>query len=147
LQHPEEKEHNSNETTTTSTSNARIAASSSATPTVGAAGGGVSGAPTPPKSLALNRNHHYAPGSDTSGDQEEELLDSRYECAICIDWLNEPVLTSCGHRFCRSCLTAWMQKNNQCCPMDNKRLSAEHDIFPDNYTRREIEQLKRDCPN
>lgn len=31
--------------------------------------------------------------------------------------------------------------------MDNKRLSAEHDIFPDNYTRREIEQLKRDCPN
>ncbi|XP_037723397.1 TNF receptor-associated factor 6 [Drosophila subpulchrella] len=147
LQQPEEKEHNSNETTTTSTSNARIAASSSATPTVGTAGGGASGAPTPPKSLALNRNHHYAPGSDTSGDQEEELLDSRYECAICIDWLNEPVLTSCGHRFCRSCLTAWMQKNNQCCPMDNKRLSAEHDIFPDNYTRREIEQLKRDCPN
>ncbi|XP_020802976.1 TNF receptor-associated factor 6 [Drosophila serrata] len=140
-------EHNSNETTT----GARVASSSSATPLAGA-----NSAPTPPRSLAINQNHRYA-ASDTSGDQDqdhdhdqeqdEELLDSRYECAICIDWLNEPVLTSCGHRFCRSCLTAWLQKNNQCCPLDNKCLSAEHDIFPDNYTRREIEQLKHKCPN
>lgn len=142
IQQSELGEHNSNNETTTG---ARVAASSSATPMAGA-----SAAPTPPRSLAINQNHHYA-ASDTSGDQDQEqddeLLDSRYECAICIDWLNEPVLTSCGHRFCRSCLTAWLQKNNQCCPLDNKRLSAEHDIFPDNYTRREIEQLKHKCPN
>lgn len=101
---------------------------------------------TPPRTLALNQN--YA-ASDTSGehDGDADYPDSRYECAICIDWLNEPVLTSCGHRFCKSCLNDWLQNHNQCCPLDNKQLSAEQDIFPDNYTRREIEQLKHKCPN
>lgn len=110
-------------------------------------GGGATANPTPPKSLALNRNNHYA-ASDTSGDQEQdELLDAKYECAICIDWLKEPMLTSCGHRFCHGCITDWLQNHNQCCPLDNKRLSADQDIFPDNFVRREIEQLKHKCPN
>ncbi|KAH8275928.1 hypothetical protein KR044_013304 [Drosophila immigrans] len=126
---------------------ARIASSSNTTPTTTAttAGGGASGL-TPPRTLALNQN--YA-ASDTSGEHEgdADYPDSRYECAICIDWLNEPVLTSCGHRFCKSCLSDWLQNHNQCCPLDNKQLSAEQDIFPDNYTRREIEQLKHKCPN
>ncbi|XP_017156054.1 TNF receptor-associated factor 6 [Drosophila miranda] len=143
-QHSEQNEHNSNNGT-------RIAASSSthnhdtSTPILAQrAGGGGSSAPVqPPKSLSLSQNNYAA--SDTSG--EEEFLDSRYECAICIDWLNEPVLTSCGHRFCKRCLTDWLQNHNQCCPLDNKQLSAEQDIFPDNYTRREIEQLKHKCPN
>ncbi|XP_001354772.2 TNF receptor-associated factor 6 [Drosophila pseudoobscura] len=143
-QHSEQSEHNSNNGT-------RIAASSSthnhdmSTPILAQrSGGGGSSAPVqPPKSLSLSQNNYAA--SDTSG--EEEFLDSRYECAICIDWLNEPVLTSCGHRFCKRCLTDWLQNHNQCCPLDNKQLSAEQDIFPDNYTRREIEQLKHKCPN
>lgn len=31
--------------------------------------------------------------------------------------------------------------------MDNKKIVADKDIFPDNYTRREIEQIKLKCPN
>ncbi|GAB0090754.1 TNF receptor-associated factor 6 [Sergentomyia squamirostris] len=73
-------------------------------------------------------------------------LESRYECPICIYWLNEPVLTSCGHRFCRKCITSWLRKENAC-PVDNKPLSMESDIFPDNFTRREILQIKKPCPN
>ncbi|XP_030378054.1 TNF receptor-associated factor 6 [Scaptodrosophila lebanonensis] len=99
---------------------------------------------TPPNTLTPNRN--YA-ASDTSGEHDVDYTDARYECAICIHWLNEPVLTSCGHRFCKSCLSDWLHNENQCCPLDNKPLSAEHDIFPDNYTRREIEQIKHKCPN
>ncbi|XP_055692586.1 TNF receptor-associated factor 6 [Lutzomyia longipalpis] len=73
-------------------------------------------------------------------------LESRYECPICIYWLNEPVLTSCGHRFCRKCITSWLRKENAC-PVDNKPLSMDSDIFPDNFTRREILQIKKPCPN
>uniref|UniRef100_A0A1L8DMJ9 Putative tnf receptor-associated factor n=2 Tax=Nyssomyia neivai TaxID=330878 RepID=A0A1L8DMJ9_9DIPT len=73
-------------------------------------------------------------------------LESRYECPICIYWLNEPVLTSCGHRFCRKCITSWLRKD-KACPVDNKPLSMDSDIFPDNFTRREILQIKKPCPN
>jgi TNF receptor-associated factor 6 len=30
-----------------------------------------------------------------------------YECTICLNWLKDPVLTTCGHRFCKSCLDEW----------------------------------------
>lgn len=36
------------------------------------------------------------------------------------------------------------QKPN--CPIDNQHL-AEKDLFPDNYTRREIQQLRQPCTN
>ncbi|XP_055845290.1 TNF receptor-associated factor 6 [Episyrphus balteatus] len=80
-------------------------------------------------------------------DDPASQVDARYECPICIHWLNEPVLTSCGHRFCKSCIESWLQNENQCCPLDNKKLSTEHDVFPDNFTRREIDQIKWKCPN
>ncbi|XP_059608861.1 TNF receptor-associated factor 6-B [Phlebotomus argentipes] len=73
-------------------------------------------------------------------------LESRYECPICYYWLNEPVLTSCGHRFCRKCITSWLKKETVC-PVDKQSLSMESDIFPDNFTRREILQIKKPCPN
>lgn len=80
---------------------------------------------------------------------EEQPIDpeSRYECPICINWLNEPVLTSCGHRFCKSCLNDWLRNKRRWCPIDNEEITGDQDIFPDNYTRREIEQIKLKCPN
>ncbi|KAH8306520.1 hypothetical protein KR018_005889 [Drosophila ironensis] len=141
-----EQNHNTSNCNSNSNEISRSNGSGSMAGPVGASGAGA-GAPTPPKSLALNRNNQYA-ASDTSGEQEgeQDLLDAKYECAICIDWLKEPMLTSCGHRFCHGCITDWLQNHNQCCPLDNKRLS-DQDIFPDNFVRREIEQLKHKCPN
>lgn len=106
----------------------------------------------PPNSLPAMAKSVYAAATDpaesiASEENDSDYLDSRYECAICIHWLNEPVLTSCGHRFCKSCLNSWLRNHNQCCPLDNKQLSSEIDIFPDNYTRREIDQIKFKCPN
>ncbi|XP_037935712.1 TNF receptor-associated factor 6 [Teleopsis dalmanni] len=101
----------------------------------------------PPNSLTLTTKSYIpAPASITSDENDPDYPDSRYECAICIHWLNEPVLTSCGHRFCKSCLNEWLRNHNQCCPLDNEKLSADR-IFPDNFTRREIEQIKFKCPN
>lgn len=40
----------------------------------------------------------------------------------------------------------YRKKNNYFCPIDNKPLT-ENDIFPDNFTRREIQNMRKPCPN
>lgn len=37
----------------------------------------------------------------------EPAAQDNYECSICLSWLKDPVLTTCGHRFCKSCLEEW----------------------------------------
>nr|CAH7731286.1 unnamed protein product [Callosobruchus chinensis] len=71
--------------------------------------------------------------------------EARFECPICLAWLRDPVLTSCGHRFCRNCIYSWLERE-LACPVDNFKLNKE-DIFPDNFTRREISQQRTKCPN
>uniref|UniRef100_A0A182QDD0 TNF receptor-associated factor 6 n=1 Tax=Anopheles farauti TaxID=69004 RepID=A0A182QDD0_9DIPT len=78
---------------------------------------------------------------------DDGVLEARYECPICYCWLNEPILTKCGHRFCRKCITDWLNEKNSNCPLDNEPLDIKCDIFPDNCTRREISQIKKPCPN
>ncbi|XP_004523584.1 TNF receptor-associated factor 6 [Ceratitis capitata] len=99
----------------------------------------------PPNSLAIAKSYVPAAASTTSDDTDFHESESRYECAICLHWLNEPMITTCGHRFCKTCLTEWLNNHNQC-PLDNTKLS-ENDYFPDNFTKREIEQIKHKCPN
>lgn len=111
--------------------------------------------PRPPPPIASRTRSQPQPtpqqqqhslNSRASSTTEEPEPDSRYECAICMNWLNEPVLTSCGHRFCKSCLHSWLRNKSQWCPMDNKKIT-DKDIFPDNYTKREIEQIQLKCPH
>ncbi|KFB38233.1 hypothetical protein ZHAS_00005555 [Anopheles sinensis] len=78
---------------------------------------------------------------------DDGVLEARYECPICYCWLNEPILTKCGHRFCRKCITDWLNEKNSNCPLDNEPLDIKCDIFPDNCTRREISQIRKPCPN
>ncbi|XP_073997556.1 TNF receptor-associated factor 6-like [Rhodnius prolixus] len=74
------------------------------------------------------------------------VLDSRFECPICLTCLKDPFLTTCGHRFCQECIQQWLKKEGGCCPIDGKSLTQEKDLFPDNYTRREIAQQTMECP-
>ncbi|KAL8529536.1 hypothetical protein ACS0TY_006821 [Phlomoides rotata] len=39
-----------------------------------------------------------------------------YDCTVCLKLLYEPITTSCGHSFCRSCLFQSMDRGN-CCPL------------------------------
>lgn len=47
--------------------------------------------------------------------QESSICDNlpapeaRFECPICLAWLRDPALTSCGHRFCRNCILSWLE--------------------------------------
>ncbi|CAH3182190.1 unnamed protein product [Porites evermanni] len=86
------------------------------------------------------------------------LIDEDLQCSICYLALREPVLTRCGHRFCRQCLDRHMartpvstlrifidrQKSQQQvvnCPIDRERLAHRKDIFPDKATGRKILSL------
>ncbi|XP_066246368.1 TNF receptor-associated factor 6 [Euwallacea similis] len=84
---------------------------------------------------------------ESSIDEFAAPEEARFECPICLAWLRDPVLTSCGHRFCRNCIHDWLQKGNAACPVDNMKLDKNKDIFPDNFTRREISQQRTKCPN
>ncbi|XP_053992236.1 TNF receptor-associated factor 6-B-like isoform X1 [Hylaeus volcanicus] len=80
------------------------------------------------------------------GDGMKEYLEPRFECPICLTWLRDPVLTSCGHKFCSQCIYTWLQKEGACCPVDSQPLKSESDLFRDLYTSREISQQRTPCP-
>ncbi|KAG5343561.1 TRAF6 factor, partial [Acromyrmex charruanus] len=71
-------------------------------------------------------------------------VEPRFECPICLTWLRDPVLTSCGHKFCSQCIYTWLKKEGACCPVDSQPLKSEN-LFPDLYTTREISQKRTSC--
>uniref|UniRef100_A0A8C9XSI1 RING-type domain-containing protein n=1 Tax=Sander lucioperca TaxID=283035 RepID=A0A8C9XSI1_SANLU len=46
-------------------------------------------------------------------------------CALCQDVLRDPVSTSCGHWFCRQCITSYWDQSassgDSCCPQCGER--------------------------
>ncbi|XP_020278209.1 TNF receptor-associated factor 6 [Pseudomyrmex gracilis] len=93
------------------------------------------------------------PNTAASGKPEENCsksykthVDPKYECPICLQWLHETVLTSCGHKFCSKCIYAWLEKKESCCPVDSRSLKHENDLFRDLHTDREISQIHINCP-
>lgn len=79
-------------------------------------------------------------------------VDDDLQCLICQLPLREPVLTRCGHRFCRQCLEKHMasqesHKQGLSCPVDREELDRQKDIFPDKATERKILSFAIKCPS
>lgn len=55
----------------------------------------------------------------------KEIIDKQIpqSCSICLGIFNNPVVTSCGHRFCWDCLNEWYLSNKHECPQCRKHLS------------------------
>lgn len=93
-----------------------------------------------------NKSIKVAEESALCVDGVKGYLEPRFECPICLTWLRDPVLTSCGHKFCSQCIYTWLQKEGACCPVDSQPLKSESDLFRDLYTSREISQQRTKCP-
>mmetsp|Transcript_44383 Transcript_44383/g.102577 ORF Transcript_44383/g.102577 Transcript_44383/m.102577 type:complete len:204 (+) Transcript_44383:156-767(+) len=67
--------------------------------------------------LQLGRAEAACPNSCRDADSQTEAVDV-FECNICLDAAQEPVVTFCGHLFCWVCLYKWLDVSAEpACPV------------------------------
>ncbi|XP_056464993.1 E3 ubiquitin-protein ligase TRIM39-like [Gadus chalcogrammus] len=55
--------------------------------------------------------------------------EENFSCSICLDVFNSPVTTTCGHNFCRTCITRfWDGQVKYKCPVCNKLFNTRPDL-------------------
>ncbi|CAL8386284.1 unnamed protein product [Boreogadus saida] len=55
--------------------------------------------------------------------------EENFSCSICLDVFNNPVSTTCGHNFCRTCITKfWDEQVQYKCPVCNKLFNTRPDL-------------------
>ncbi|KAI8916989.1 SNF2 family N-terminal domain-containing protein, partial [Powellomyces hirtus] len=69
-----------------------------------------------------------------------QSLDQDQECVICLDAMTEAVITTCGHLFCKECLTAALTSPNQMegqrnCPSCRHIIDIAHLVPLSEYKR------------
>ncbi|XP_072513680.1 zinc-binding protein A33-like [Salminus brasiliensis] len=69
-------------------------------------------------------------------------LDQNLSCPVCLEVFKDPVILSCGHSFCRTCLQqTWTQSRERECPVCRRRPSREQPL-PDVTLRNVCESYK-----
>ncbi|KAK5601230.1 hypothetical protein CRENBAI_002438 [Crenichthys baileyi] len=57
------------------------------------------------------------------------LSEDQFLCSICLDLFTDPVTTSCGHNFCKYCITQhWFDKKICQCPLCKKDFSTRPEM-------------------
>ncbi|CAM6048391.1 unnamed protein product [Sphagnum compactum] len=90
------------------------------------------GSPPPPHSAA--RESAAAAGGGSSSTEQE----GSFDCNICLELAQDPVVTLCGHLFCWPCLYRWLQMHSVCqeCPVC--KASVEEEMVIPLYGRGKI---------
>ncbi|XP_062836486.1 E3 ubiquitin-protein ligase RNF125 [Anolis carolinensis] len=73
----------------------------------------------PPLPLQLGRT-----GEEKAQQQQQQQIPS-FDCSICLEVLNQPVRTQCGHVFCHSCIATSLRNNAWTCPYCRAYLPSE----------------------
>ena len=61
-------------------------------------------------------------------EEEDQDNDSRFDCNICLDVVEDPVVTLCGHLYCWICLYRWLSTNHNICPVCKAGVTKENVI-------------------
>ncbi|XP_030055784.1 E3 ubiquitin-protein ligase TRIM39-like isoform X2 [Microcaecilia unicolor] len=73
-----------------------------------------------------------------------QSLRDEASCSICLDYFTDPVMTDCGHNFCRFCITqSWEGRDTDFpCPQCRKR-SRQRNLRPNRQLANMTEMVKR----
>ncbi|KAK0130845.1 Tripartite motif-containing protein 16 [Merluccius polli] len=70
--------------------------------------------------------------------------EDNFSCSICLDVFNSPVTTSCGHNFCRTCITTfWGDKVQYKCPVCNELFHTRPDLRVNIVLSEMVDQFRR----
>eukprot|EP00347_Sterkiella_histriomuscorum_P002454 403368086 len=82
-----------------------------------------------------NRQHNNSGNINSQNNQQnqqqprpqKEQAHSKFECNICLDLANEPVVSTCGHLYCWECIYQWINqpKETLLCPVCKSGISKE----------------------
>ncbi|KAM5157347.1 E3 ubiquitin-protein ligase RNF125 [Mantella aurantiaca] len=70
----------------------------------------------------------------SEGSRDQKVLDDpnpSYDCAVCLEVLNRPMRTRCGHVFCQTCIKASLRNNSYACPYCRTHLPSEGTLAVD----------------
>ncbi|XP_067441738.1 E3 ubiquitin-protein ligase TRIM39-like [Thunnus thynnus] len=72
---------------------------------------------------------------------EDQLL-----CSICLDVFTDPVTTSCGHNFCKNCITEHWNVNIPCkCPMCKKVFYRRPELHINTFISEMVSQFRQEA--
>ncbi len=74
------------------------------------------------------RSRHYYQGGYDYDFVDTEQVARNFECPICLLCQRDPHQTSCGHRFCYSCILTWLNEGRTC-PKDNCSLGEGRQAY------------------
>ena len=74
-------------------------------------------------------------------------LPKDFECSLCLQYLKQPTLTSCGHHFCKECIDRVVERSRKLkqvpvCPLCKEQ---EFQMLIDKKTERKISSLRVYC--
>ncbi|ROL50350.1 E3 ubiquitin-protein ligase TRIM21 [Anabarilius grahami] len=71
-------------------------------------------------------------------------LNKELQCSICLEVFTDPVTTSCGHTFCRTCLSkCWTSSRNCFCPFCKQKFSRRPDLKINTTLREVVQHFKK----
>ncbi|XVE63777.1 hypothetical protein DITRI_Ditri07aG0047100 [Diplodiscus trichospermus] len=56
--------------------------------------------------------------------EESKVSDESFNCSICLNMLDKPVTTPCGHNFCLKCFQSSTRQRNRNCPLCRNQIPA-----------------------
>ncbi|XP_034721738.1 E3 ubiquitin-protein ligase TRIM21-like [Etheostoma cragini] len=70
--------------------------------------------------------------------------EDQFLCSICLDVFTDPVSTSCGHNFCKTCITEHWNNNNQyMCPLCKEAFKTRPDLRINSLLSEMVAQLRQ----
>nr|XP_046232106.1 E3 ubiquitin-protein ligase TRIM21-like [Scatophagus argus]XP_046232115.1 E3 ubiquitin-protein ligase TRIM21-like [Scatophagus argus]XP_046232122.1 E3 ubiquitin-protein ligase TRIM21-like [Scatophagus argus]XP_046232131.1 E3 ubiquitin-protein ligase TRIM21-like [Scatophagus argus] len=70
--------------------------------------------------------------------------EDQFLCSICLDVFTDPVTTSCGHNFCKTCITEHWNTSDMCqCPMCKKVFNTRPELYINTFISEMVAHFRR----